>query len=225
MKSLSFISFEGLDASGKTTLAKKVKEELIKNGFNTVLINKKDLDYDYNKFIGNRLKMLNSLLFDCSPNDNLIDIPERCWIYLSATWFSIVSKNYVEPLRQNHIVITDSWVDKRLARFELIESISKEELNYLYEPVSYPDLSFFVNVNPEQTWERRTKHSKKDFGFLINDESFCTKENFIEYQNKIYKNYIKRMEKQNSFNLDGNKSSEDLTEEVVGELLRRFKHE
>lgn len=222
MRSCTFITFEGLDASGKSSLAYSLKQELEKLNNTVYIINRKDINYDPNTFIGNRLQLLDSLLWKCNVGDDLTEVPPICWIYLNATWHTIVSHNFIEPLRKKAIVIADSWIYKRIARFELADKINREHLLSCYKDVEIPDLTFFMDIPPSKTWHRREKHSRKDFGFLQNGNVDAMQETFISYQQKIYDN-LKRYSIENNWErLDASKSIKELTDEVLSVMDRRL---
>lgn len=189
------VAIEGLDASGKTTLLNALFDKLKQNHDNIAIFNRKALEIDDATFLGHRLNLLQELLFFCNPGDDLTEIPESAWVYLNAAWYEIISKKIITPNLNNMIYLTDSWIYKRISRFSLLSCFNKNEVEWLYRNVYKADYTFFINANPEQVWPRRKVHSKKDFGFLNNDLNYCTKENFINYQTKIYNNYIEYAKK------------------------------
>jgi len=188
------VSIEGLDASGKTTLLNALCDKL-KQNHNIFVFNRKVLKIDDTTFFGHRLNLMQELLFSCNPEDDLTEIPESTWVYLNVAWYEIISNKIITPNVNNMICITDSWIYKRISRFSLLSCFNDYEVEWLYRNVYKADYTFFINANPEQVWPRREIHSKKDFGFLNNDFNYCTKENFINYQTKIYNNYIEYVKK------------------------------
>lgn len=138
--------------------------------------------------VGQKLELLNMIIYKCEKNEDLRKIPERDWILMNAVWFDIVSENCFDKL-ESEIYISDSWIYKRISRFLLTQQFSRDELEGLYSKAVKPNITFFVNTPPTVTWARRKAHSKKDFGFLNNSYENCCKERFIEYQQLIYNNY------------------------------------
>lgn len=207
-----FITIEGLDASGKTTLVNNVTDILKQQGYNVNIISKNSLNYELKSYVGNRLKYLNEILFRSNPNDNLTDIPVDAWVLLNASWFSIVSHNYIV---KDEINISDSWIYKRIARFSLLSEFKSDDVEKLYKRVIKPDLTFFLNTPPEETWKRRDKHSRKDFGFLVMDNEKCTKKQYLEYQSNIYDKLYEYSKKYKWIVLDGSKSELELKNEVL----------
>lgn len=213
-----FISIEGIDGSGKTCLAEKLSDSFSHYGKNVKLISRKKLDYSSVPYVGNKIQQLNDILFHCENGDNLFSIPPEAWVYLNAAWFYIVGNNYLE---ENCINISDSWIYKRIARFSLLPQFEAQEVELIYRNIVKPDITFFIDTPPEETWTRRSRHSRKDFGFLITDYSSCTKERYLSYQGSIYKNMCDYAERFNWVILHGDDPQELLAEQVMNKLRTR----
>lgn len=207
-----FITVEGLDASGKSTFMKSLKERLEQEGEKVEIIGKRTISYDPNDYVGRCLLHLNHVLFEIIPGDDMTRIPDDAWVKMNASWFSIVSNNFFQ---ENVIYLSDSWIYKRIARFMVLEKYSEAQLEEMFGSAKRADITFFMDVSPEETYKRREKHSRKDYGFLLTDYNLCTKERFLDFQQKIYNNLQQLSEKKSWIRLDGKKKAEEILEDAI----------
>lgn len=185
MKKGYFLTFEGIDGAGKTTLGHLVKQELERQGWRVVPVDHKKLEYDRTTFLGKKLYSLQSAIWGHVENEALGQLPTMCWIYMLATWYILVSKHFVEPLRgSGEIVIADSWMYKRIARFSLKKDIDIDHLMRCFTNISAPDVTFLMDVSPNETWKRRKSYPPKDLGVFDGFTSPPAKSYFV-YQQAI----------------------------------------
>jgi len=150
------VSVEGIDGSGKTTIAKEIERELLKKGFRT-LYTKEPTDSSLGKAIReivlrNKSTQLppltQALLFNADRNYHINSI-------------------IIKALKEKKIVIIDRFIDSTLAYqgeneefLNLITTINKIAVNS-----NYPDITFLLDIEPELALQRMRKIFKKNDNF------------------------------------------------------------
>ena len=109
-----FIILEGIDGSGKTTLAQQVANQRP----NTIYVSRKSISKE-NDFKATQQHKLFDLMW---PDENGAlekTLPINYWIYLQCTWYTLLSELIISPLLQKgYDVITDGWYYKFWAKLE-----------------------------------------------------------------------------------------------------------
>lgn len=129
-----FITFEGIDGAGKTTLSKHLFDWLISNGHNTIWTKEPTLDFIPSDDPQENLK---NLLIDRQNHlDNLI----------------------IPNLNNGAIVISDRYHDSTLAYQGYAQGLKVPDYPYFLEP----DLTFLLDVRPDTAIERISKRPNKE---------------------------------------------------------------
>ena len=143
-----FITMEGFEGSGKTTIAKRLKQTMSENGFNVILTKEPG-----GTLVGDRIRQIllereseglgykaELLLFAASRSEN-------------------VRVNILPALNQDYIVISDRYFDSTTAYQGYGRGIGLDVINYLnklaIEDV-IPDITFFLDVDTEIGLKRST---------------------------------------------------------------------
>ncbi|MCS4536732.1 MULTISPECIES: dTMP kinase [unclassified Mycoplasma] len=172
-----FITFEGPDASGKTTLINKLAEYLNKN-------------YPQLKFITTRepggkdiveAEKIREIILD--KNSKLSSVSEAL---LYTTSRRIHLERVIWPaLKENKIVICDRYVDSFFAyqgyARELGIEYTKTLTNLVIEN-TIPDITFFLDITPSQSKERMNNLR------LVNQQDRLDDENDA-FHNNVYNGY------------------------------------
>lgn len=180
-----FITFEGPDGSGKSTVIKAINEKLLSDGYKVVLTREPG---------GTPIaEKIRNIILDNS-NTNL-DARTEALLYAASRRQHLVEKIW-PALKDGKIVLCDRFLDSSLAyqgegRKLGIKNIL--DVNLFATENTYPDLTIFFNISPELGLERVSKDKKRVADRLDNEN-----ENFhdIVYQgflkvNEMYKNRIK----------------------------------
>jgi len=147
-----FISLEGFEGSGKTTLSKKLYHIMLRNGFNSVLTKEPGGTLAADKIreilleresegLGYKAELL---LFAASRSEN-------------------VRVNIQPALESGSIVISDRYFDSTTAYQGYGRGIDMEIINYLNDFAVgniIPDITFFLDVDTEIGLHRSTVYSK-----------------------------------------------------------------
>lgn len=164
-----FVTFEGIDACGKTYLAQKVHQAL-QNKSKSVIVNwKQGITGDLSCFLNECVKTYIAMAEKMerkAPSSPLMDL-------VSAAGFTVLYTEGVYPLvRDGVIVLSDSWCFKGMARqlvnahlYGAPEGIDyKEWLFCIHRPALFIDYTFFLDTPVDMCWERKTVYTIHETG-------------------------------------------------------------
>lgn len=193
-----FITFEGPDGSGKSTIIKKVYEKLINDGFDIVLTREPG---------GTPIaEKIRDIILD---NSNVaLDARTEALLYAASRRQHLVEK--IRPaLKEGKIVLCDRFLDSSLAYQGGGRNLGVQNvlnINLFATENTYPDLTLFFDIDPELGLKRVSQDKKRVADRLDNEN-----ENFHE---KVYSTFkeIVNSNSQRIITIDASKSIEDVTE-------------
>lgn len=193
-----FITFEGPDGSGKSTIIKKVYEKLINDGFDIVLTREPG---------GTPIaEKIRDIILD---NSNVaLDARTEALLYAASRRQHLVEK--IRPaLKEGKIVLCDRFLDSSLAYQGGGRNLGVQNvlnINLFATENTYPDLTLFFDINPELGLKRVSQDKKRVADRLDNEN-----ENFHE---KVYSTFKEIVNKnsQRIITIDASKSIEEVTE-------------
>lgn len=188
-----FISFEGGEGCGKSTLIEAIKKELA------------DSDVIYTREPGGTKISEEIRKILLSPENKEMDAHTEALLY-AASRSQHVHEKIKPALEKGKIVITDRFVDSSLAyqsNGRGLPLLNVQIINNFAMQGVIPDLIFFIDVKPETALQRIT--SRKSLDRLETED--------LEFHNKIY-NYFKEHETE-YWVIDGTKTIEEEVEEIV----------
>ena len=193
-----FITFEGPDGSGKSTIIKKVYEKLINDGFDIVLTREPG---------GTPIaEKIRDIILD---NSNVaLDARTEALLYAASRRQHLVEK--IRPaLKEGKIVLCDRFLDSSLAYQGGGRNLGVQNvlnINLFATENTYPDLTLFFDINPELGLKRVSQDKKRVADRLDNEN-----ENFHE---KVYSTFkeIVNANSQRIITIDASKSIEEVTE-------------
>ncbi len=164
-----FISFEGLDGSGKTTQINLLYKFLLSKNLDVLMLREPG-----GTFISEKIREL-LINYDMSPYTEAL-------LYAAAR-AELVNSNIKNAIEEKKIVLCDRFLDSSIAYqgyarnlgSENIYNINKFGINDLM-----PDLTFFMDISPEESLFRRTSAAVPD---RIESEK-------IEFHHKVYQGYL-----------------------------------
>lgn len=146
-----FISFEGIDFSGKTTQIEFLTQELEQRGEKVLIIREPG-----GTTIAERIR---SILLD----KNHKEMTDLCEVFLySAARNQLINEKILNELAAGNFVIADRFVDSTTAYqgfgrripMDLIRDINRAATGDLL-----PGLTFFLDIDPEQIIDRKKKRN------------------------------------------------------------------
>lgn len=213
------INLEGIDGSGKTTLAQMIAERLKCENISCKFIDKKFSDYS-DIDIRMYAETIKKLIW-YKEDDPRKFVTDQGWLYLHGLWYSILYENYIKKCEEEILVI-DGWFYKIYARFLLKDNYDGELLNQVLKSVEKCDEVYFLNVKPETCFGRRKKFSYKEVGgydFEVSDY----KSDYIRYQTRVFEKMKMLVQKENWIDIKAeNASKEELAINIVNKIKKRM---
>lgn len=149
-----FITFEGPDGSGKTSVASKVVKDLEKMGYE-VIHTREPGGIEISEEIRN-------IVLD--PKNTMMDARTEALLYAASRRQHLVEKVF-PALRENKIVICERFVDSSLAYQGYGREIGFNEIleinNFAIDD-RYPDLTIYLDVDEEIGLDRIKNRANKD---------------------------------------------------------------
>lgn len=191
-----FVTFEGIDGSGKSTQANSLLRRVQENGFNAVLFREPG---------GTRIsEQIRQILLN-TKHTEMVAITEV--LLYSAARAQLTEEMVIPGLQENDIVICDRYYDSTTAYQGYGRGINMEFINALTSEAANriePDLTFLVDVSVDLAEKRSSTIGKQD---RIELESIEFKKKVIEGFREIAENNPNRI-----VILDGSKDIEQLTD-------------
>ena len=189
-----FVTFEGIDGSGKTTLSESLNELLLHQGI-SVQLTSEPTTMSIGVLIRKLLK---------SNNNNKLDSFTELLLF-SADRSMHVSK-IQQWLHQKKWVLCDRYVDSTSAYqgedAKLLETVYTIS-NVLWDRLK-PDMTILLDIDPESSLQRINGREKDYFEHL-------------DFLTKVRKRYldIAKKEPNRVYLLDGNKNPSELTQKAI----------
>ncbi|QLY40977.1 dTMP kinase [Hujiaoplasma nucleasis] len=199
-----FITFEGTEGSGKTSVIKKVKIELENLGYKvlttrepggikiseqirSILLDKENQEMD---------SKTEALLFAASRRQHLVEI-------------------IIPALKNGYVVLCDRFVDSSLIYQGIAREIGIDQvydINYFAIEDALPDLTIFVDVRPEVGLERVFSTPGREVNRLDLED--------LDFHQKIYQGYLGLVQKYDRIKcVNGEQSLDKVVEDTI-ELIK-----
>ena len=198
-----FITFEGIDGCGKSTQAKLLLEYMNKSGVETILVREPGGT--------NISESIREILLH-SNSGKMGDRTES--LLMTASRAQLTQEIIVPNIEQGKFVIADRYSDSTLAYQGGGRNLDIEwliELNNYATFTLLPDITFFVDIRPEEALRRLDNNKDRIEGIGI------------EFQTRVRKTYHELAERFNDryVILDGYGEKGDIHRKVLNEMRRR----
>lgn len=147
---------EGIDGSGKSTVARLVARELAP--YRAVFVDKKDIG-PADPGTEARAGRLRELIWS-SPEKQGDTYGAAHWILLIASWYAGLARLRPDLTDPDTLAVTDGWYYRNIAKTLVRERLDAHWVESLFAPVPEPALTVLLDVAPEVAWARR--HDFKD---------------------------------------------------------------
>jgi dTMP kinase len=198
-----FITFEGIDGCGKSTQAKLLLEYMNKSGVETILVREPGGT--------NISESIREILLHSS-SGQMGDRTES--LLMTASRAQLTQEVIIPNMEQGKFVIADRYSDSTLAYQGGGRNLDIEWLNELNNYATFtllPDITFFVDIQPEEALRRLDNNKDRIEGIGI------------EFQTRVRKTYHELAERFNDryVILDGYGEKGDIHQKVLNEMRRR----
>jgi len=203
LNNAKFITFEGIDGSGKSTQARLLLDHMNNSGVETILVREPGGT--------NISESIREILLHSS-SSQMGDRTES--LLMTASRAQLTQEVIIPNIDQGKFVIADRYSDSTLAYQGGGRKLDIEwliELNNYATFTLLPDITFFVDIRPEEALRRQD--SDKD---RIEGEG-------IEFQTRVRKTYQILAERFNDryVIIDGYAEKGDIHQKVLNEMKRR----
>ena len=203
LNNAKFITFEGIDGCGKSTQARLLLEHMKTSGVETILVREPGGT--------NISESIREILLHSS-SSQMGDRTES--LLMTASRAQLTQEVIIPNIDQGKFVIADRYSDSTLAYQGGGRNLDIEwliELNNYATFTLLPDITFFVDIRPEEALRRQD--SDKD---RIEGEG-------IEFQTRVRKTYQILAERFNDryVIIDGYAEKGDIHQKVLNEMKRR----
>lgn len=194
-----FITFEGIDLSGKSTQARLLLDHLNRNNKKAILVREPG-----GTTISEKIR---EILLDKS-NEKMTYPAE--FLLFSASRNQLTEEVIKPHLAKDYVVICDRYFDSSTAyqgyggdiNIEHIESVNKIASGGLD-----PEITFFINISAEESFKRKS---------VRNQDEDRIEQKKIDYYNKVVNGYFEIANKNKRFKIiDGTKKIEDIQAEIL----------
>ena len=189
-----FITFEGPDGSGKSTVIKAVYERLINDGYSVILTREPG---------GTPIaEKIRDVILDNS--NTALDARTEALLYAASRRQHLVEKIW-PAIKEGKIVLCDRFLDSSLAYQGKGRKLGIENIlnvNLFATENTYPDLTLFFNISPEEGLKRVSKDKKRVADRLDNENANFHQEVYNGFLkvNSMYKDRIQVIDATKSLN-------------------------
>jgi dTMP kinase len=198
-----FISFEGIDFSGKSTQLELLKDYLVEHNKKVEILREPG---------GTEIsEKIRRILLD---NKNEEMVAEAELFLFSASRAQLVREKILPYLEKGIYVITDRFHDSSTAYQGYGRGIPLEVVNKIHQLAigeTIPDLTFFIDIPVGIANERRKKKSKIKLDRIEIADS--------EFYNRVRNGYLEIARKEERFKvIDGTQTIETIQNQIISEL-------
>ena len=203
-----FITIEGPEGSGKTTVAKMVSQKLSEEGYKVL----------YTREPGGVgiAEKIRDIILDV--NNTHLDARSEALLYAASRRQHLVEK--VEPaLKNGYVIICDRFIDSSLAYQGYARGLGIDEvfqINMFAINNRLPDLTILLDIDPEEGLRRINKNRSSELNRLDLED--------LSFHNKVHEGYeiLKSKYAERFTIVDGNKTVDEVFNQVLDIVLNKI---
>ena len=203
-----FITIEGTEGSGKTTVAKELAKFLTANGYEVVHTREPG---------GTPIsESIRNVILD--KNNTSMDGRTEALLYAASRRQHLVEKIW-PALKEGKIVLCDRFLDSSLAYQGYARGLGYDEvlnINLFATENTYPDLTLFFVIEPEAGLQRIAKNKNREVNRLDLEK--------LPFHQKVYDAFIELSKKfpERYVTIDASQSLEDVIKDAYNAILERL---
>ena len=203
-----FITIEGTEGSGKTTVAKELAKLLTSNGYEVVHTREPG---------GTPIsESIRNVILD--KNNTSMDGRTEALLYAASRRQHLVEKIW-PALKEGKIVLCDRFLDSSLAYLGYARGLGYDEvlnINLFATENTYPDLTLFFVIEPEAGLQRIAKNKNREVNRLDLEK--------LPFHQKVYDAFIELSKKfpERYVTIDASQSLEDVIKDAYNAILERL---
>ena len=211
------IVLEGIDGSGKTTLAPLVCERLRAPTGRALPLFKKFVDYE-DAYTRDHLKRLRHVIWD--EQKPPVDVMGgEHWALLIAGWYAVLQARTLATC--DNTLVSDGWYFRNIAKaLEEHEGLDETWLLTLFAPVREPDAVVLLDVKPDLALQRGREFDPRESG----ERALGGPTDFVTFQSRIRRQLLRMAASENWIVVPVAKqqSPEALADLVSDQISRRL---
>lgn len=202
-----FITLEGPEGSGKTTIASLVEKKLKEKGLNVVMTREPG---------GIEIsEQIRKIILD--PNNTAMDSKTEALLYAAARRQHLVEK-VIPALKQEGIVICDRFIDSSLVYQGIGRGLGIDkvyDMNLFAIEDIMPDFTLFFDIDPKLGLERIHKDQQREINRLDMED--------LNFHQKVYQGYKEVVSRypERIIEIDASKSIEEVFNSVMN-ILKEY---
>ena len=197
-----FITFEGGEGTGKTTIINYINDYLIKKGYQVIKTREPG---------GIEIaEQIRSIILDVK--NTKMDYRTEALLYAASRTQHLAEK-VIPALKENKIVLCDRYLDSSLvyqgiARGLGIDNVLKINM---FATEYMPNITFFIDVKPEICF-KRLKDNNREMDRLDLEK--------MDFHNMVYEGYkeVAKMYPKRIVSIDGDRKIEDIIEDIKNRI-------
>ena len=203
-----FITIEGTEGSGKTTVAKELAKLLTANGYEVV--------HTREPGATPISESIRNVILD--KNNTSMDGRTEALLYAASRRQHLVEKIW-PALKEGKIVLCDRFLDSSLAYQGYARGLGYDEvlnINLFATENTYPDLTLFFVIEPEAGLQRIAKNKNREVNRLDLEK--------LPFHQKVYDAFIELSKKfpERYVTIDASQSLEKVIKDAYNAILERL---
>lgn len=203
-----FITFEGGEGCGKTTVIKALEQELNKEGLDILITREPG-----GSVIAEQIR---NIILD--KKNTLMDPKTEALLYAASRRQHLV-EIVIPALKRGTIVLSDRYLDSSLAYQGYARGIGIDDvlsINRFAIADTMPDLTFFLDLKPEEGLKRIALHRSNEVNRLDLEK--------LSFHQKVYEAYKLLLEKypDRILRIDASQIIEEEVKQIKGIILKKL---